>query len=1112
MVSRGENLGEATYRLTVDSQGFDKGMAGAEDRTKQRLERMSSQTRQLGAAFTVAGGLAVAALGSMASAASDLEESVNAVNVVFGEGASTILEFGEKSAEAVGLAQSDFQQLATGTGALLQNFGQSQEEAAEKTLLLTQRAADLASVHNTDVKDALFAVNAALRGETEPLRRYAADVTDATLQAHLLSKGIDTQVSSMSQQEKGMLRLEVIMEQTSAVQGDFQNTSDSMANSTRIALAEFKDLRAELGQHLLPLIGQILQPIIKMVRSIKDWAEENPRLAKTVILIAGGLGILALALGGVLLAVSVLTGAIATMGVTAAVATGGITIAIGLLVAGGVALIANWDKVKRFGIRVWNSLLDITESTANRILDVVNELTRGFRNNLANILEAVQAVSGAVGIDLPDAMDIFIEKLREGFPELDLQRAKLEEVKEAQEEVKEATEETTAAIEAQTEAMAGHLLTVQNQRTAVEQFKDAYREQTDAAIARLEREEQIAREEEQLTQDRLAIIEDLTKDFHEENLKAEAAYQKKVIDLKIRHGEKILELDRREKQALDDAQENHWAKVSDLQSTAVADYEDTFVSEAEDIADAESRYSERRAEAEKAYQEEISNIHARYANARAKAEADYRADMLSLQNKFREDSAKAERRYRQDVADLENDFANDSRKAQVDHQRDLDSLVEDHHRDRERELKSHMGRLQSIRERALQRASDAETDRNRDQEDINRDYERAVEDLRRRLGEQFFDTPDADIMGILSQVGADTELVEAHMEGMAELTRDRDRALEDLEIDHSRKLADIALERARSEEEARRVHLEKLTLMETEHRLRVEESEMLYRWEEEERLREHRFRLAELELDKQRADQERLRAHNLAMSNRETAHQQAMSALDTAHKEALKEAQQEFQAERMEDFTEHEQRLNEIARNYEEERATILENYETDRVAAVERHNEDVAAIEEVAAEKRLLARIEHDEILLRWQEQYEDEAEARRVEHWRELDRISKEWADKVADTVREALQRAFAAVKKLEAMVRAARSGGDIPKGMPGLASGGLVRQPTMAMLAETGTPEAVIPLPQLSRMMHGDGKNIVVVLEGDLEPLSGFVTGKVLESNIRGRQDVIRSGGRR
>lgn len=263
-----------TARLEADIRDFDRDMRRAE----KRLEGLENQSRQTGNAgrgmadsFNAAK-LAIAAFVGAAAVRkaitfgkdlvdsySDLQESANAVNVVFGEAADTITDFGRKSAKAVGLAQSEFQQLSVVTGALLKNFGYDAEGAAENTLMLTQRASDLASVFNTDVKDALGAINAALRGETEAIRRYAIDVSGASLAQFALSKGIEKSVDEMTQSEKVALRLEAIMEQSADTAGDFAATSEDLANKQRILNAEWEDAKAVMGEELAPIMAQFLE-------------------------------------------------------------------------------------------------------------------------------------------------------------------------------------------------------------------------------------------------------------------------------------------------------------------------------------------------------------------------------------------------------------------------------------------------------------------------------------------------------------------------------------------------------------------------------------------------------------------------------------------------------------------------------------------------------------------------------------------------------------------------------------------------------------------------------------------------------------------------------------
>ena len=63
-------------------------------------------------------------------------------------------------------------------------------EAAQQTIALTERAADLASVFNVDVSTALEAINSGLKGEADPLEQFGIGLSAANLQAFALSQGI----------------------------------------------------------------------------------------------------------------------------------------------------------------------------------------------------------------------------------------------------------------------------------------------------------------------------------------------------------------------------------------------------------------------------------------------------------------------------------------------------------------------------------------------------------------------------------------------------------------------------------------------------------------------------------------------------------------------------------------------------------------------------------------------------------------------------------------------------------------------------------------------------------------------------------------------------------
>lgn len=196
---------------------------------------------------------------SSIDAASNLNESINAVNVVFKGSAKQIEEWGKTQSNAYGLSQRAFNEMATPLGALLKNQGVAQDKLAETTINLTKRAADLASVFNTSVPDALEALTAGLRGETDPLERYGVSLNAAQVEAEALAETHKKSASQLTDQEKALARLNLIFKQTNDSAGDFRNTSNGLANSSRILAARQEELQAQIGQKLLPVMNKLNQ-------------------------------------------------------------------------------------------------------------------------------------------------------------------------------------------------------------------------------------------------------------------------------------------------------------------------------------------------------------------------------------------------------------------------------------------------------------------------------------------------------------------------------------------------------------------------------------------------------------------------------------------------------------------------------------------------------------------------------------------------------------------------------------------------------------------------------------------------------------------------------------
>lgn len=253
----------------IDSTGLDKQLTNLKANLQNTTDSLNNLTGKALIGFAALG----AAIAPSIKLASDLNESANAAKVVFGETSSTIQDFGRVAQEQAGLTSAEFNQMAAQIGASLINAGQSQEDAAKQSVELTKRAADMASVFNTDVSEALTAIQAGLRGESEPLRRFAVGLDEAQVAAKAVEMGLAKSTSTVDAYGKSQARLAIIMQQSNAFAGDFVNTSDQLANSTRITTAMIKEEAAQAGTKLLPIV-------LDVIRGFLDWAKEGDRLAK----------------------------------------------------------------------------------------------------------------------------------------------------------------------------------------------------------------------------------------------------------------------------------------------------------------------------------------------------------------------------------------------------------------------------------------------------------------------------------------------------------------------------------------------------------------------------------------------------------------------------------------------------------------------------------------------------------------------------------------------------------------------------------------------------------------------------------------------------------------
>lgn len=257
---------------------------------------MAASGKAMGALFVAgfaaigAGQIVDAVVGWMTdavSAASDLAETQSKVNQIFGDGTDALLEYAETADERLGQSQQTFLDGASTLGIFGQSAGLAGDDLVGFSTGLVGLATDLASFNNTSPEDAIEAIGAALRGESEPIRRYGILLDDATLKARALALGIYEGSGSLTQQQRILAAHAEILAQTGTQQGDFARTSDGLANSQRIFNAELANFEAEVGTALLPtitaLFGVFTDVGMPVLELFSDFLTENPEVLRIFV-------------------------------------------------------------------------------------------------------------------------------------------------------------------------------------------------------------------------------------------------------------------------------------------------------------------------------------------------------------------------------------------------------------------------------------------------------------------------------------------------------------------------------------------------------------------------------------------------------------------------------------------------------------------------------------------------------------------------------------------------------------------------------------------------------------------------------------------------------------
>ena len=363
-----------------------KGVAQAQ----REFKSLTTTTQKAGFILQKALLPAAAAIGTITQviapairAASDFEEATSKVNVVFGRASKSVKAFADTAARSLGQSKQAVLDAAGAFGTFGKAAGLAGEDLSLFTTDFITLATDLASFNNTSPEEAVQAIGAALRGESEPLRRFGVLLNDATLKAEAMELGIYSGNKALTAQQKILAAQSAIYKQTGDAQGDFARTADGLANKQRTLSALFKNFQIQLGQQLLPAATDFANGLVK----INDAFSNMPTPATNATVKVGKFGKL---IGELINPISLFVNGLQAIGR------------------------GMFDSKKETG--AYNSALGLSAQQQMRVADAAGEFNKKFKETppaVGGAKKEVESFATALKEKLGEAVDTAKDKLAE---------------------------------------------------------------------------------------------------------------------------------------------------------------------------------------------------------------------------------------------------------------------------------------------------------------------------------------------------------------------------------------------------------------------------------------------------------------------------------------------------------------------------------------------------------------------------------------------------------------------------------------------------------------------------------------------------------------------------
>ena len=239
-------------------------LVDSNERTTNSLSKMLKRVVSVGGAYYALKTVFSKAMEAF-SESNNYAETLTMVSNVMGEGAKEAKAYADQVERLAGINSSDWLRNTATLFQMFSGFGVAAKDAQHMSKQLTQLSYDIQSVYEgSDLTEVMRRIKSGISGEVEGMRNYGVELSNASMQEYLLAKGINVKVSALNMAQKSIVRYNMIMEKTTAFQGNLAREIATPANALRI----LSNQAAVAGRYLGQLVSVIAAKVIPIFQAV----------------------------------------------------------------------------------------------------------------------------------------------------------------------------------------------------------------------------------------------------------------------------------------------------------------------------------------------------------------------------------------------------------------------------------------------------------------------------------------------------------------------------------------------------------------------------------------------------------------------------------------------------------------------------------------------------------------------------------------------------------------------------------------------------------------------------------------------------------------------------